>query len=336
MAEQPLPLLRVTLEQQGESLRRELASARRTINARKVAYTKRRTGTTRAKSLQGVASSYDRTAKGLTQWMRDLVRQAATMATAAARLDTGASTAADTVLSFSRKYVREQLEQLVPENAPSLIAVRTDQMAAQDIASLRQATMQTMRKARLTGMTARQIQLELAERVTQDDAWQFVDAAGRAWNSDNYFNMLLRTTASRVNREAYNANLIDAGFDLCTIEGGGDPCPACLAWRGVVVSLTGATDGFPTYEDAISAGVFHPNCVCQTVYADELDGRIEAQRGDWNPDADPDEMSAAAAARRALGGQQVDEWTDEQTERSIEKDNARLRKLRAVLAELST
>jgi len=117
------------------------------------------------------------------------------------------------------------------------------------------------------------------------NSWQFIDKSGKKWNNGNYFNMLNRTTVANVSRNAYTDALVDNGHDLATIEGGGDPCPACSAWRGVVVSLSGANSKFPSMADAEAGGVFHPNCVCTPEYVDaDVDKKlIDEQAKSPNP-----------------------------------------------------
>jgi hypothetical protein len=86
-------------------------------------------------------------------------------------------------------------------------------------------------------------------------------------------------------------------FDLATIEGGGDPCPACSRWRGVVISANGIDKNFPSEADAVEAGVFHPNCVCSLVAIDrEVDADIVKRQKDLpNPkEATKDEWNAYA------------------------------------------
>jgi hypothetical protein len=153
-----------------------------------------------------------------------------------------------------------------------------------------------MREASLTGMTAREIQKGMRDRLMGTvegaglPAWKFIDKGGRKWTNGNYLNMLTRTTTARVARESYTDALVDEGFDLATIEGGGNPCPVCEAWRGRVISLTGKTPDYPTLADAEAAGVFHPNCVCEPQYADELADKekLDAQKGMKPPETDED------------------------------------------------
>ena len=147
-------------------------------------------------------------------------------------------------------------------------------MAASDIQQLRAAVVTTFREAAATGMTARQKQLAMQRAITETvegnlNSWKFIDRSGRNWKNGNFFNMLNRTTVANVTRDAYVDGLIDNGHDLATIEGGGDPCPVCSAWRGVIVSVSGTSKKFPSNADAEAAGVFHPNCVCEYAFVDE-------------------------------------------------------------------
>jgi hypothetical protein len=50
------------------------------------------------------------------------------------------------------------------------------------------------------------------------------------------------------------------GHDLAIISGNTAGCEACAPWEGVVVSIDGATEGYPTLDEAEGDGLFHPNC----------------------------------------------------------------------------
>ncbi len=61
-------------------------------------------------------------------------------------------------------------------------------------------------------------------------------------------------------RESYANSLINEGHDLVRIVTNGAK-DACRNWEGRILSLTGATPGFPTLSDAKASGeVFHPRC----------------------------------------------------------------------------
>ena len=109
------------------------------------------------------------------------------------------------------------------------------------------------------------MQKEMLARVTRErPAWSFIDKAGRKWKSENYFKMANQTIAGNVSRDSYASVLAESGHDLATIEGGlstsDDPADPCNKWGGRIISLTGATKGFPTDAQVRADGVFHPNC----------------------------------------------------------------------------
>lgn len=166
---------------------------------------------------------------------------------------------------FSRKYLLDITGRIHPMNVTKLAAVNAavGGMLQQDILSLRRTVIDVNRVAAATGMTAREARKELMAQVLEKRAaFQFIDKAGRQWESKNYFNMLNRTLSHNVARESYVATINEAGYDLATIEGGVSmrTCDFCIDWAGVVVSTTGATQGYPTLADAQAGGCFHPRC----------------------------------------------------------------------------
>jgi hypothetical protein len=112
-------------------------------------------------------------------------------------------------------------------------------------------------------------------------AYKFVDVAGRQWDNARYLNMLVRTTTARIARESFNQTLTDAGLDLIRFRNVGDSCPVCKAWDGVIISVSGADKRFPSYQEAINGGAWHPNCDCIQDYVDEtLDSDAIAAQGE--------------------------------------------------------
>ncbi|MGW3196337.1 phage minor capsid protein [Streptomyces sp. NPDC001118] len=92
----------------------------------------------------------------------------------------------------------------------------------------------------------------------------FVDRAGRRWNLVSYVEMATRTAVSNAWDDLQAAAMARSGLDLVVVsthstEGS---CRHCLPWLGRTLSLTGATHGVPTLEDAKAAGFRHPNCRC--------------------------------------------------------------------------
>jgi Phage minor capsid protein 2 len=110
--------------------------------------------------------------------------------------------------------------------------------------------------------------LQAAQKALDDLAAHgitgFTDAAGRNWDLATYVEMATRTAVSNMWDELQASAMVRSGIDLALIgthstEGS---CPRCLPWLGQTISLTGATEGYPTYDEARAAGFRHPNCRC--------------------------------------------------------------------------
>ena len=219
--------------------------------------------------------------KEITQWGHDLTRHTA---------DTFRGHAADhmgakLVPEFSKDHYLDYYRFAgIPTDASgniagSLVGQKLDVMARADIRQLDIIARQTIVETALTGEDLQKA-LKTAWGNTVEgglDSWSFMDAGGREWKNGNYFNMLSRTLPSNVAREAYADTMLEAGrtladdpaeLDLATIEGGGEPCPTCVAWRGVIISMNGLDKNFPSRYDALDAGVWHPNCCCNATYTD--------------------------------------------------------------------
>jgi Phage minor capsid protein 2 len=110
--------------------------------------------------------------------------------------------------------------------------------------------------------------LQAAQKALDDLAAHgitgFTDSAGRRWDLATYVEMATRTAVSNMWDDLQAAAMVRSGVDLAVIgtrstEGS---CPHCLPWLGRTISLTGATEGYPTYDEARATGFRHPNCRC--------------------------------------------------------------------------
>lgn len=92
----------------------------------------------------------------------------------------------------------------------------------------------------------------------------YTDRSGRRWNLVSYVEMATRTAVSAAWDDLQAAAMVRSGLDLVVVathstEGS---CPHCLPWLGRTLSLSGATKGFTTLDDAKASGFRHPNCRC--------------------------------------------------------------------------
>ena len=226
----------------------------------------------------------------------------------------GAAKSASALTGLEVKYspsrAKAICELVTPAQGENLAAVFTDRMGRALINSLREATVGMLREQAIAGGSMKDMSRDLAERwskaANMEDP-KFTDASGRVWNTKTYIQMNVRTNTMRV----YNDVLADTvaretGGDLMRISTGGDQDCDCAAWEGCIISLTGKTQGLPTYEDARNGGCFHPNCTHTLEYVDET------------VDADEIELQKSVPAKEDL----ADDY-DAQDERKYQIDQAR-------------
>lgn len=88
----------------------------------------------------------------------------------------------------------------------------------------------------------------------------FVDKGGRSWDIASYTEMATRTGLIQTRVQGHVDRIREHGGDLVRVSEHSDTCPKCEPWQGKILSLSGSTKGYPTLDEAISAGLFHPNC----------------------------------------------------------------------------
>ncbi len=229
-----------------------------------------RSANAREEVLQAVQKRIARLEKRLARVERAALEYAAREAVR----DGGEKTGAE--VRYSKERADEMIGVLAGKRGKNLAAVFTENMAANVVDALRNATVSAMRENAVAGGSEKDLARTLEEKwlgaAKDGDNFQFVDSGGHVWDTKSYVAMNVRTNAMRV----YNDCLADTigratGSDLVRVSSGGDPdCRLCFPWEGRILSLTGKTQGFPTYEEAREAGLFHPNCVHTLEYVDEL------------------------------------------------------------------
>lgn len=115
--------------------------------------------------------------------------------------------------------------------------------------------------AQMSGQqTTRQAARLIRQRLEADGMAAFVDRSGREWTMKRYSDMLARTASQQAQTAGTVGRLVSRGYDLATFTDVPTDTPACATWKRRVVSLTGATEGYPTLAEAREAGILHPNC----------------------------------------------------------------------------
>jgi hypothetical protein len=302
MADQPLPTLSRQIKFGQAEMSKILLAARESIESRITTLSKSRKllrKRERERMYRGIGSIYEELDGEISRWADELAVRTGDAVGKETFNDIGQRAG---LTKFSREHAQEWMSIVNPNNPallgasqtarkPTLGASQTARMSVGDVSQLRSATLDVFRKSAISGMTQAAIYRELRDKFDNLaggglNSWQFISRDGKKWKNSNYFNMLTRTVSTTVAREASADAIVDTGNDLATIEGGGDPCPVCSNWRGVIVSVTGNDTRFPSKQQAIDSGVWHPNCVCMLRYVDPdaFPEEIEAQAKLANPD----------------------------------------------------
>lgn len=121
----------------------------------------------------------------------------------------------------------------------------------------------------MTRATGAEAQAQAWRELTSRGVTGFTDAKGREWNLATYVEMAVRTATQRAYNASHRERLTLAGITYFTPSNTGRPCRLCAPWEGKVLADVGASqvtedghtfDVTATIEQAMTAGLFHPNC----------------------------------------------------------------------------
>lgn len=101
----------------------------------------------------------------------------------------------------------------------------------------------------------------LSEALKKKGFVGIVDAGGKKWNLKTYIDMAVSTKLNQAYTEGLKDRARETGKDLAVIPEKG-ATDSCAKFEGMLISLTGATEGFMTYDQLKATGlIFHPRCV---------------------------------------------------------------------------
>jgi hypothetical protein len=219
----------------------------------------------------------------------------------------GNATAAREVRKYAEKYrLSGNVLDLLPHDVNSARFIAQDLASRLDAAAWRITRFaDDAYKAAVASGAVTQILDHATPAASQAQAWRelsargvtgFTDKSGRNWNLATYVEMAARTATQRAYNASHRDRLTQAGITLFTISTTGRPCPLCAPWEGKVLADRGAgvfaepdaSNGDPlqvrvdaTIEEAIAAGLFHPNCK-HTLTA-FLPGVTVLKQNEWTP-----------------------------------------------------
>jgi hypothetical protein len=108
-----------------------------------------------------------------------------------------------------------------------------------------------------------QVTQDVLNRFADRGITGFIDKAGRNWDLASYAEMAVRSALAQASVQGHIETLIAQGFDRAVVSDSPEECELCRPWEGKLLALTpeaAAKYNLPTVQDAIAAGLFHPNC----------------------------------------------------------------------------
>ena len=155
---------------------------------------------------------------------------------------------ADTMedLLFSTQHTSKELKKLVREVFSKNIHYH----------GLKELNQHTMKKI---------IEKELSKKMLEEALRKkgfvgIIDKSGRKWNTQVYVDMAVSTKMNQAYVEGVKDRAIETGKDLAVIPEKGAK-DSCSNFEGMIISMTGATKGYMTYDQLQATGlIFHPRC----------------------------------------------------------------------------
>ncbi len=237
----------------------------------------------REKIFSAIRKKMEKLKKRLNDLLKASLNYAGKKAAERAQVETGVE------VKYSKRHADEVVALISPAQGANVAAVFTDKMETRVIDSLRRAVVSAFQENAVAGGSLKSLSRIIGEKwqaaAKQNETFTFTDAAGRRWDTRTYLNMNTRTNAMRVYNDLLVENIAKAsGSDLVRVSRGGDPkCKGCGPWEGIILSVSGETNGFPTYDEAKAAGCFHPNCVHTLEAVDETADAAEIARQAKHP-----------------------------------------------------
>lgn len=176
--------------------------------------------------------------------------------------------AAQTTLRRAGLLARPEFQAFERRAAEALV-----ERVASNLGTIRQGLLQGLVTADPRDAVAlvRQGALEAAGVTIDGGVMRVLTPSGRFWRPTPYARMVARTGIADARRVAFRHRYLANGVDVVRVVANGTQHDVCAVWEGALLSLTGATPGLPTVDDARDAGLFHPNCTHRYVVEPEED-----------------------------------------------------------------
>ena len=171
--------------------------------------------------------------------------------------------------------IHQQAAQVLAENAFQRFEDVVQVIGRQVNDKYRELALENVRGTVVGYYTWKQTERRLREQLAERGVTGFRDRSGRARNMRTYTEMVARTTTQQAHTEGTLNRLSEQDHDLIIVSRHRGACPLCTPWEGKILSISGKTKGYPTFEEAKAAGLMHPNCRHAVSLYIDLDKEIE-------------------------------------------------------------
>lgn len=118
---------------------------------------------------------------------------------------------------------------------------------------------QNLATGKIAGDTVRTTRAQILQTFKDNGFTALIDRSGKQWSLDTYTTMLIQTKSTESRNRGLVNRMVENKWDLVQVSAHG-ATDVCGEWEGKILSITGETPGYPTVDQATSAGLFHPNC----------------------------------------------------------------------------
>lgn len=126
--------------------------------------------------------------------------------------------------------------------------------------AVKETVTQRIVEGTVTGANLKRVKNEIKKELKNQGLTALVDKGGNTWTLDRYSEMLFRTKTVEARNRGLANRMLENGYDLVQVSDHNSDHEACAVWEGQILSLSGATEGYPTVAEAEGEGLFHPNC----------------------------------------------------------------------------
>jgi len=124
----------------------------------------------------------------------------------------------------------------------------------------RQAILEGIGKGIVTGDTRKEVSKDIISKLKASGITALRDKGGREWDLIRYAEMLARTKLTQAHNTGVANRLAETGYDLVIVSNHYGTCSRCAPHEGQVYSVKGSSRIYGSLDQAISDGLFHPNC----------------------------------------------------------------------------